>query len=115
MRKFGNLIILSNLAFLVPLLIAILKTYYLYAVLVFFVTIVSCLFHLNRERKYQLLDGMFAWTLIGVNIFSFSVKGLGNIYFWIALVFVTVGLYFKSKNHSLWHISSAIITLLALL
>jgi hypothetical protein len=112
-RRFTDFVVLSNLAFLAPLLLAISKTQYLYAALIFAVFIFSCLFHFNKERKFIAIDAIFAWLLIIINIYFFYLKSFG-LTFWIALIFVVVGLYFKTKNHSIWHIASAIITLLAL-
>jgi hypothetical protein len=114
MRKISDVMILSNLAFLVPLLLTISKTLYLYASFIVAVFIFSCLFHLYKEKKFKFLDGLFAWLLILVNLYTFYTRGLFHPNFWAALVFVAIGFYFKSKNHSIWHVASAIITMLAI-
>lgn len=113
-RKINDLVVWSNVAFIAPLFFAISKTLYLYAVLILLVFVFSCLFHYYKERKFRLIDTIFAWLLIGANLYSFYSKGFSN-YFWVALVFVIIGFYFKSKNHSIWHISSAMITILAII
>jgi hypothetical protein len=121
--SFKSFTILSNLAFVAPLLIAVNKSAYLYALTIICVFITSCLFHLNKQKRYMLIDSFFAWLLIATNLMSFYLKGFGSIHFYAAVIFVIIGLYFRSKadkksyrfNHSVWHIASAIITILAIL
>lgn len=113
-REIKDFVVWSNLAFLAPLFLAISKALYLYAILIFLVFVSSCLFHYYKERRFKLIDSVFAWLLIATNLYTFYSKGFG-INFWVGLIFVGIGLYFKTKKHSIWHVASAIITLLALM
>jgi hypothetical protein len=108
----------SNIFFLIPIGISIYYQIYLYSVLIFGVFLFSTLYHYSNETKYYKIDKSFAILLISYNLYLCYISKFIFPYFYIAIIFVIVGLYYlyiKKIDDWQWHISSVIITLLCLL
>ena len=119
-----NFIIVSNLTFLAPLLMAWHYHYYFWVFLISGVMVLSILHHLqnHRTKVYYHLDQAFAWGLIVANTYYlFTSHFLNSIYFYLTMACVVAALYCyfnhpRSKwYHSLWHIFSSLITLFSIL
>ena len=123
MRKLFDLAVLSNLFFIIPLIIAIIDQNFVYILILIFLITSSTFYHLNKERKFYILDFLLATTLITYNFYSFYLSGYFTINFMVTLVFVIIGFYFYFKslyknysfNHAIWHLCSSIITTIAIL
>ena len=118
-----NLKTLSNISFIIPLVLAVsLKIYFM----IFFIglaMVVSLVYHVYDERRLQKIDMIAAFMLIGANLFLCYQFGFAFPYFHLALLFVAFAVYFYLKqnknnynlNHSLWHLSSVLITISCIL
>jgi hypothetical protein len=84
--------------------------------------ITSFLYHLNNEQRYVWLDMAMSFSLMAVNFYFLIASGFMLPYAVIAGAIAAVSFYFWSRaqraeyetNHSLWHLSSVIITLCCL-
>ncbi|MBT7903218.1 hypothetical protein HN587_05125 [Candidatus Woesearchaeota archaeon] len=108
----------SNIFFIIPLTIAIWNHLILHSILLAGVIIFSCLYHAHKEKKFELIDKILAYSLIFYNLYLCYLSNFKQPYFLLALVFVFIGIYYlrkKKKDDWEWHLSSAIITLLCIL
>ncbi|MEK7168735.1 MAG: hypothetical protein AAB778_01870 [Patescibacteria group bacterium] len=123
MRKTTDLAVISNLFFMIPLLLAISQSNIYHIALISILILSSFLYHFYKELKFFIFDLVCAILLISYNFYSFYLFGYYSINFLVALLFVGVGFifYFKSLhknysfNHAIWHLCSSIITILAVL
>lgn len=112
------LILLSHLANIVPIVIAIiLKLPYWYLLIILFQTIFSILYHSYfKNNLLRLVDWVFATSLIISNIIIFILHKGSYLKFFILIILIIAGFkYFLSfknyaYNHSIWHIFAATIT-----
>ncbi len=112
----------SNLFFLIPFLFSMYYHLFIQSTLIFGVIIFSTLFHINNEKKWGVLDKTSAIALISFNFYLFYLSRFKEPYFLLAVFFVISAFYFYFKqtksnydlSHSLWHISSVIITILCI-
>lgn len=121
--KHNSFAVISNIFFVVPFVLTVIRSDLTYSLLIFLVIISSVLYHAKNKLEYLILDSVMAVILIIRNIYSFYTSVFLSAYFITALVFVFIGFWFYYKsnkekgglNHSLWHLSSSIITLMAVL
>ena len=112
----------SNLFFLIPLILSIIFKVYFLSLALFAAIISSFLYHLSQEKHYRILDESFAILVILLNIYLCYLFNFGFPYFYLAMLFVGIAFffYFKEKRtnyniyHTLWHMSSVIITIFCL-
>ena len=109
--------------FLAPLFVAIFFRIWISAIILLVVISISHLYHISNERKYRFLDVIMATILIFSNIVLCSISQFRLKYIVPIIVLSMVAFYFAyfSKrtlkydiSHGIWHIISAIITLLSL-
>ena len=118
-----NLKTLSNVSFAIPFVLAVLFKIYFMIFFIGLAMIVSLIYHVHDERRLQKMDMVAAFTLIGANLFLCYLFGFAFPYFHLALLFVIFAVYFYIKqnrynynlNHSLWHLSSVLITTFCIL
>jgi phosphatidylglycerophosphate synthase len=136
MRTKESFSVFSNIIFLIPFTVALLKGSYLHASVIVLVFIFSIFFHitkpvgivswnkttgLTKTQKFLLwTDTIFASLLIIFNLFMFWQEGF-SIKFWYAVPLVAIALtmffHQNDKNYDrfqgTWHILSGVITFLA--
>lgn len=113
----------SNIFFLIPLGLAVYFNIYALSVILGFVIIGSLAYHRANEKKRKIQDEIFAIFLMTYNLYLCFLGNFTQPYFIVAMLWVIVALwlYFNEtksnywRNHSLWHIASAIITSLCIL
>lgn len=108
----------SNVFFLIPLIIASYYDLFILSIILFFVIICSILFHLNTNKKFEILDKVFAYLLIFYNLYLCYLSNFKQPYFSLALLFVLLGFYFlyvRNKDDYEWHALSVAITILCML
>lgn len=113
----------SNIFFLIPLLLSIYYQIWVHSVLILSVMIFSTLCHINHEKKWAIIDQISAIALMLFNLYLVYLSHFRQPYFFLVLFFVVVAFYFYLKqrksnynlNHSLWHLSSVVITVLCIL
>ena len=108
----------SNAFFLIPLVISVYYKLFFYSLLIFLATIFSIMFHLSNEKKFRILDKIFAYSVIGYNLYLCYLSKFKQPYFSLALLFVGIGfyfLYYKNKDDYEWHASCAAISLFCIL
>lgn len=90
------------------------------ALLSFAVAGFGYLYHLSNENRFFAVDAISAWLLIVSNLVLCYLGDFQSPYFYIALLFLTLALFYHyypwSKaeydlNHGLWHLHGALITL----
>jgi hypothetical protein len=122
--KVGQLKTLSTLFFLAPLLLAIYFRIWISALLLVGVIFASFKYHLANEKKFSKIDRLHAWLLIASNLVICYLGKFKLPFFAIALLLVVLSFYFYIQenknqkydiNHSLWHISSSLITVFSIL
>ncbi len=114
---------LSNLLFAVPLFMAVFFRLYYMIFFIGFVLIISSIYHIYDEKMLSWLDTAAAFALIGSNLVLVYLSRFKSPYFYMAMVFVAISFFFYfgqnsdnySTYHSLWHISSVIITIFCIL
>jgi hypothetical protein len=122
-KTYPNLIGWSHAAFIIPILLAATHQIYWHGMLLALAVSVSLIFHSRPESVWRKIDPVFAYALIAGNLYLCYVSGFRFPYFEVALLFVGVAFYFYFKgkrgnyvrNHSLWHLASAVITTCCLL
>lgn len=122
-RRWKNPIVWSSLFFIVQLVLTFLYSNFYYSILIVLVTLFSIIYHLSHEKRYFLYDSLFALALIVKNLYSFSIRGFSSEYFKYTLIFVFIAFlfYYKSLrknysiNHAMWHLTSSVITIIAIL
>lgn len=106
---------ISNLMFLAPIFVALLRGYFFHSFLILLVFASSTAYHNANMKKYFLLDVICALTLISYNIYSLMNRGV-SIYIWLTILFiVSIAFYYKyikAGDNYQWHILSALITLI---
>ncbi len=122
----SNSKIWSNVFFIIPFVTATVIAIiyqdwllFIHAIIIACVITFSSLYHYNGEKEYAKIDQIFAISLVVYNLMlcAFSLT-LPNRYFYLALVFVVVALYFmywRKKDDWEWHLSSAVITTFCIL
>jgi hypothetical protein len=94
---------------------------YAYSVLVGSLGIASWLYHSIDEYEYAAFDRAMSLGLIGTNIVLCVLGGFAKPYFGIVCILIPVSIYFikrrehKDFNHSMWHITSALICTVSLM
>lgn len=115
--------ILTELLFLIPLVIALFLGLYLYSAIILCSIIVAILYHLNHEKKFFYTDVIVSLILIATNLYFAYLSDFKYPYFNLAVVSLIASAYFWFKaqkknydlNHSMWHISSVLITIFCIL
>lgn len=108
----------SHAFLLIPLSITLYHNLFIYAALIAGVTIFSTLYHFSDEKKYGILDKIFAYGVIGYNLYICYLSDFKQPYFALALISIAIGFYFffwKKKDDYERHIACAIITTLCIL
>jgi hypothetical protein len=114
----------SNLFLLIPIIVAVVYSLYLYAIMLTVVFVVSFDFHTFREAKdVYYLDVLFSSSIMLSNFVLLFMGHFTLPYSAIAVIFALLALYFyyrRSKhdyylNHSLWHVFSSGVCLFCLL
>jgi hypothetical protein len=120
----NDLVVVSNLSFLVPAMMAIAAGYKTFAGLILLTMLFSIIYHLNKtgpdHRTFLKLDYFFAYVLLVANAYLIFQPFNDNVYFYLALftsVFA-IRMYFKDGEeyykHAYWHILCSIVTLFSL-
>ena len=115
--------IISGFFFAIPFLMSVFYRAYFAAFFIGFSMAASLVYHIYDEKIFGMLDTIAAFMLIGSNLvlcyrFKFAFP-----YFHFAMAFVIVAFFFYFRQtaenyrlyHSLWHVSSAMITILCIL
>ena len=108
----------SNIFFLVPLGLAFYAHLLFCSLLILGAMVFSILYHLSEQKKFALLDKVFAYAVIGYNFYLCYLSNFRQPYFYLALLFVIIGLYFlyqKKKDDYEWHAAAALITIFCIL
>ena len=108
----------SNIFFVFPLILSLYYHLFAYSILILLVIIISTAYHLSNQKKFGLLDKIFAYLLIAYNLYLCYLSNFKQPYFFIALFFVIIGLYYlyiKKRDDYEWHLSSALITIFCVL
>jgi len=113
----------SNIFFLLPLGLAVYFHVLILAWILGVAIIFSLLYHLTNEKKWAIVDEVFAICVMTYNLYLCFLGNFTQPYFLLAMIGVILALWFYFKetksnyerNHSLWHIISAIITSLCIL
>jgi hypothetical protein len=107
----------SNLFFILPFFIALYYQLIFHSLLIILVLIFSSAYHYSNEKKFGIVDKIFAYLLIAYNLYLCYLSNFKLPYILLAFLFVCIGLYFlfiKNKDDYEWHIASAIITIFCL-
>jgi len=118
-----NVNVITSFVFLIPAMFSLYYGIYWHFFIILISTTLSVLYHSSKEKDFKKLDRFFATFLIISNFYLLYLSGFPLSFTISAAFFIFVGFYFlfKSKkinyalNHSLWHFSSAIVTLLCAL
>lgn len=110
----------SNFFFLIPLAISGYFEIINHAILIAVVMFFSLIFHLNNEKKWKRLDQIFAISLMVFNLYLFYLASFKQPHFLLAIFCVLAAFSFYltqkktnyDRNHGMWHVWSAMITLL---
>jgi len=122
MTKLLRLKVVSNLVFIIPLVLALTHKIYLHAFIIGLVFLVSTLHHYNNEKFLDKTDTLLAATLICINILIwYQFKHL-PFYFYsvIALSILSGYVYFHRKKgeyeilHPVWHLVASLITIICI-
>ena len=115
---------LTNLFFIIPLILTLSYGLYFYGLILFAVIVNSFLFHYYNEKRFIYSDMFFAYSLMICNLFYAWKGGFNYPYFLLAILFAIIALYLESRkiktkkeynfNHGDWHIISSIITTLCI-
>lgn len=107
----------SNLAFLIPLILAAMNQMLGMSLIVGAVFVMSSLYHYHKERRYRLVDNALAYSLMGSNLLISIQAGFQGAFFYVGLAFIFSALYIYWQQihhrseyhfyHGLWHIASA--------
>ncbi len=121
-KQARNAVIVSNVLFLIPIIIAVKEGLYFYALLLTVATSISIIYHASHEKYLGSIDRTLATTVIIANLYLCYLSGFKEPFFATALLFVVFAFYFffKAKNnyslnHALWHVCSVVITLMCVL
>ena len=110
----------TNLAFLVPLYIALANKLWLHALFITLTTVLSFMYHVYSGHRFELEDEMAAVALIAVNavlVVTALTRHNNPQWFIVTVVAICVSLtllYIENKfpgTHGFWHIFSAIVTI----
>ena len=108
----------SNLFFLIPLTLTLYYQLYFHSMIIFLLIISSTSYHLSKEKKYKIIDKIFAYLLIGFNFYLFFLSKINNIFPILALIVLLSAFYFyfiKKRDDYEWHFCSALITTFCIL
>jgi hypothetical protein len=109
----------TALLFIIPAVLTYLQGMYFYSAIILFSMVFSFLYHLHHERKYKLTDAFFSVALMLTNVYFIYRSDFISPFTEISLVIAGLSFYFWFRshtinynlNHSLWHLSSLLITL----
>ena len=115
--------IIPELFFIIPLILTLVEGLYIYSAIITLSIISALLYHLNKEKRFLVLDVILSTTLISTNLYYVYLSSFKFPYFHIALLALVASFYFwmraqKSNydfNHSMWHLSSITITVCCIL
>ncbi len=115
--------IITELFFIIPLILTLVEGLYIYSAIITLSIISALLYHLNKEKRFLVLDVILSTTLISTNLYYVYLSSFKFPYFHIALLALVASFYFwmraqKSNydfNHSMWHLSSITITVCCIL
>ena len=113
----------TTLLFLIPLALTLLSGLYFYSAIITLSIIIALLYHLNKEKKNFHLDVILSIALITTNLYYVYLSNFKYPYFHLAVIAMIASFYFWFRaqktnynfNHSMWHISSVLITILCVL
>jgi len=113
----------SNIFFVFPLLLSIIKSLHLYSLIIGIMLLLSINYHYNDERKYFYRDCFVSIMLMASNFWLLINGGWLLPYSFIALSCATIAIYYYSKqykhgydyNHGMWHFFSAIVCYFSIL
>ena len=121
LARFRPFKVWSNSFYLAPFFVALSYGLFVTALLCFGVGIFGTIYHLHHESKrYLIPDKLSSVLLIGTNLGLCYAGGFKAPYFWIALLFLGLALFYDfylerrgqySINHGLWHLYGSLITL----
>lgn len=111
---------ISNAAFLVPVVTAVLYQVYFAFILVLLLMIASFSFHIFKREYLRIIDKIFAHIVIIMNFYLWIVSGIINFLSLIGIVCVLISLLLfvhdkkspKWQLHSSWHTLTALATTL---
>jgi hypothetical protein len=114
----------SNAFYLIPFFVATYFELWPTAFLCLAVGVFGTFYHLHREsQRYLWPDRISAWLLIATNVALCYLGAFKAPYFWIALLFLALALFYDfylerrgqySLNHGLWHLYGSLITLFSI-
>ncbi len=124
--------ILTEFIFLIPMAITFWFGLYIYTAIIALSLAIGILYHLHEEKKFFELDVFVSLILIATNLYFVYLSSFKFPYFHLALISLLASIYFWTKgrktnyqgtlmpsgydfNHSMWHISSMLITLFCIL
>jgi hypothetical protein len=108
----------SNSFFIIPLALALYFEIFIHAIIIFTVIILSTVFHITKGKKWENIDKIFAYLLIGYNLYLCYLSSFRTPFFLLAILFVLIGCYFyfyKKRDDWEWHLASALITVFCIL
>ena len=121
---YNNLILWSNIFFLMPIFFAFEFTLYWYVLVLGLSLVLSILYHGSRETRFQKPDIFFAWLLMACNLVILLLGGLSPFLPALGcLITAALAIYVFTHQtkenykiyHSLYHLLAAGIRLLALI
>jgi hypothetical protein len=113
----------TSLLFSIPAILSFCAHLYLYSGIIVLTMLSSVAYHKMKERRLYWPDLLSSVILMGFN-FVFLIRARLSLIFWLILIgMVVLSFYFwirahkkqYSLNHSLWHVSSVLITTYAVL
>ena len=117
----NNLAIFSSLLFLIPAYFSAEYKLYWHFTILILVILFSIRFHFSGEKNFVRTDKFLAILLMIGNLYLLYLGKFHFFYTSLAIVFVLMAFFFFKRekinyplNHSLWHLSSIIITLLCI-
>ncbi len=115
--------ILTQLLFLIPLTLTLFNELYGYSTIIALSIATALLYHLTKEKKFLIHDIIASTALISTNLYYIYLADFPPPYFTIALLALLSSMLFWSRaqksnynfNHSMWHISSVVITTMCII
>jgi hypothetical protein len=111
----------TNALYMVPLVLALQYGLYVTAVLCLAVAVFGLRYHFHHEgKRYLMPDQISSLFLIGTNLGLCYAGGFKAPYFYIALLFLGLALFYNyylerkaqySLNHGMWHLYGALVTM----
>jgi hypothetical protein len=115
--------IITEILFIIPLLLALFSGLYFYSAIIAISFLTAMLYHLNHEKKYLTIDIIASLALISTNSYYVYLSNFNYPFFHLAVLSLFISIFFWTRarkknydfNHSMWHISSILITLFCIL